>query len=286
VKKPHVVLFGMTSFTRASIPDILSDFENMPSVDDTALDEEKRKHFLRNLEAVRLFVQEPGVSLTEIQKATGVWRNELYLLLSRMVEKDIDGRIKGLRALLPYRHHKPYERTAAVHPRSVRRANNASGAYDQLIRKHPKLATWLKKVATERTTPLRPGEIRAVRKPVRDLHGQWLAACAKCGVTLSEWPFNYDDRGFRTFQEKLSMQEKASRISIDRDKSPPSAISKTAEAAKELSTSWPIALNPFDIVQFDGHKIDVRLTLRVPDPFGMETVFELHRIWILVVTIC
>ena len=38
------------------------------------------------------------------------------------------------------------------------------------------------------------------------------------------------------------------------------------------------------VVQFDGHKIDVRLTLVIPDPFGMETIIELHRIWILVVT--
>lgn len=32
---------------------------------------------------------------------------------------------------------------------------------------------------------------------------------------------------------------------------------------------------------FDGHKIDLRLTLKVIDPYGLESVVELLRIWIL-----
>lgn len=33
MKSSKTVLFGMGSFTRASIPDILADFEHMPTVD-------------------------------------------------------------------------------------------------------------------------------------------------------------------------------------------------------------------------------------------------------------
>ncbi|KWO65877.1 hypothetical protein [Burkholderia ubonensis] len=35
------------------------------------------------------------------------------------------------------------------------------------------------------------------------------------------------------------------------------------------------------MVEYDGHKIDVRLTLHIDDPFGFETLLVLHRIWIL-----
>jgi transposase InsO family protein len=35
-------------------------------------------------------------------------------------------------------------------------------------------------------------------------------------------------------------------------------------------------------VEFDGHKLDVRLTLRIDDPFGFETLLVMHRIWVLV----
>jgi hypothetical protein len=41
------------------------------------------------------------------------------------------------------------------------------------------------------------------------------------------------------------------------------------------------ATRPYEAVEFDGHKIDVRLTLRIDDPFGFETLLVLHRIWIL-----
>jgi putative transposase len=42
------------------------------------------------------------------------------------------------------------------------------------------------------------------------------------------------------------------------------------------------AVDPFDVIEFDGHKIDLRVTLRVDDPLGFETLLALHRIWILV----
>ena len=43
-----------------------------------------------------------------------------------------------------------------------------------------------------------------------------------------------------------------------------------------------VATWPYEVVEFDGHKIDLRLTLRIDDPFGFETLLVLHRIWILV----
>lgn len=36
------------------------------------------------------------------------------------------------------------------------------------------------------------------------------------------------------------------------------------------------------MVEFDGHKIDLRQTLRIDDPLGFETLLVLKRVWILV----
>lgn len=41
------------------------------------------------------------------------------------------------------------------------------------------------------------------------------------------------------------------------------------------------ATYPYDVAEFDGNKIDVRLTPRTDDPLGFETELVLHRIWIL-----
>jgi putative transposase len=281
MRTARIVVFGLSSFTRASIPDILADFENMPSVDQTALEPDDKMGFLQNLEAVRLFVLEPAVSLKAIREATGVHPNQLYLLLSRMVERDIDGRIRGQRGLIPHKHYNGYVRKMSIQPRSGLTTSSAAGAMEQLLRKYPKILKWMNKVAKERTRKLRPGEVRAVRKPVRDLHGQWLDECAREGVTPAEWPFTYDLRGFRSFQTKLSELERGLGT-VNRDPGEEPDHPPPDDAPRPAL--WPVAIRPFMMVQFDGHKIDVRITLRVPDPFGMETIYELYRIWILVVT--
>jgi putative transposase len=108
MKAARIIVFGLSSFTRASIPDILADFENMPMVDDTAMPPDVRVDFLNNLEATRLFALEPAISIKEIRERTGVHPNQLYLLLSRMVERDLDGRIRGQRALIPHKHYRAY----------------------------------------------------------------------------------------------------------------------------------------------------------------------------------
>ena len=38
-----------------------------------------------------------------------------------------------------------------------------------------------------------------------------------------------------------------------------------------------------DVVEFDGHRLDVRLKVVVRDPLGFEQAFEIERIWLLVI---
>jgi putative transposase len=40
---------------------------------------------------------------------------------------------------------------------------------------------------------------------------------------------------------------------------------------------------PFEAVEFDGHKLDIRLPIRMTDPIGLERDIELERAWLLVV---
>jgi hypothetical protein len=65
---------------------------------------------------------------------------------------------------------------------------------------YPVLRDWLERQAAERHRPLRPGELREVRKTLRRLHKQFLDRCRAAGVRLDEWPFNRDQRGYRSIQ--------------------------------------------------------------------------------------
>lgn len=60
--------------------------------------------------------------------------------------------------------------------------------------------------------------------------------------------------------------------------------------ATQISHRWndsgapirTLATAPYEVVEFDGHKIDLCLTLRIDDPLGFETLLVLKRVWILV----
>lgn len=279
---PKVMVFGTTSFSRSSIPEILADFESLPKVDESAFDDkpDAREGYKNNLEAYRLLVKEKNVTLRQIHRLTGVDPKQLYLLLKRVIMKADDGRIQGLRGLIPFKHLKEYKRTAAVKATSVLFSKNATGAMTQLLRKYPVLEKWVRKKVRERNWPLRKGEMRAVKKSVRTLHHEFLKKCTEVGVQQDDYPFNQDFQGFRSFQALVK------RITLEQTGSHPKADDEPAGIAAKPDKDfepWPVGDIPFRLVQFDGHKIDVRLTLVVEDPFGMQTVIELHRIWILVV---
>jgi putative transposase len=281
MKSPRVIVFGMASFNRASIPEILSDFDSLPKVDESVMagNPVAALAYKKNLEAFRLFVQEQNISLQEIERMTTVHRKQLYRLLDRVVSKAPDGRIQGLRGLIPYKHVKEYERTAMVPSSSVLCGSAAAGAFAQLLRRFEDIEKWLRKKVRERSRPLRDGEMREVNKSVRALHREFIIRCKSNGVQPGEYPLNQDMLGYRSFQAavlRISQEQRGShRLAGD-----------VADAAIKDSPDvkqWPVGDVPYKLVQFDGHKIDIRITLVVPDPFGLETIVEMRRIWILVV---
>lgn len=277
---PHTFIFGKAPFSRASIPEILADFELLPTVDESAFAPEVRAAYKNNLEAYRLFVVEKSVPLRQIKNLTGVDPKQLYRLLTRVLVKADDGRIQGLRGLIPFKHMKEYERCVVVKATSVLFTKNASGAMGQLLKKHPPLESWVRKNVRLRNKPLRKGEFREVKKSVRSLHQSFLKKCTEVGVQDDEYPFNQDMLGFRSFQalvKKITLEQEGSHRKAD------DQIAVVAAQPDQDYERWPVGNIPFKLVQFDGHKIDVRLTLVIEDPFGMQTVIEIARVWILVV---
>lgn len=273
-------MFGMASYTRASIPDILTDFNFLPTVDIESLTDDARIQYEANLEAYRLFVLEREVSLGEIFRRTGVHQKQLYRLLDRVVTKANDGRIQGLRGLIPGKHLKAYTRTAAVTQSSKLTTSTAAGAMQQVLTRYPQILTWLKGEAKKRNRPLQKDEFRLIKDTTKQLHGKFLGKCTDVGITQDQWPFNQDYRGYRSFArllKKLEHELKNARPNIFQ-------TSEKEANESEPPGQWPIALQPFTIVQFDGHKVDLRVTIAITDPFGMEMIVEISRIWLLVLT--
>lgn len=277
----HQFIFGKATFNRGSLPEILRDFSSLPTVDESAFvdDPNAARAYKQNLEAYRLYTTEIHVSLRDIESRTNVQAKQLYRLIERVISKAPDGRIQGLRGLIPYKHVKEYERVAVVPATSLLRGSAAAGAFTQLLKRFESVEKWLRKSVKERNRPLREGEIREVHKSIRSLHNQFLRRCKVEGLQSDEYPLNQDMLGYRAFQAAVL------RITKEQEGGHRHADDTPVDGPQDTPSfsQWPVADTAYRVVQFDGHKIDVRITLVVLDPFGMETIIEIRRIWILVV---
>ena len=280
--KSRVILWGRLPIKRSAIPESLADLGRWPTADPSALEGTQRERFRQGQEAVTLFVEEQDVPLAEIKRRTGVHPEQLYRLLNRCLTTHEDGRIYGFRGLLPHKHVKPYERTADVEACAPRARGGAAGALGRLLGRHPSLRSWLERQASARYRPLKAGEVREVRKTMRRLHKQFLDRCREEGIRLDEWPFNRDELGYRSIQAFVYACKDSKTLSAG-SRSQQDVAGDVAPSESDAVEDHPFpALLPFDAVQFDGHKLDLRLTLRFIDPFGMESIFELTRLFILV----
>lgn len=281
MRRGRTLLWGNLPIKRSAIPELLSDLSTWPTVDTSSFDESDRAKFNSAAEAVRLFVEERDVTLAEIKRLTGVHREQLYRQLSRCLSKAEDGRIQGFRALIPHRHIKDYTRSAPVGPSRPRAKGGAAGAFSATLSRFSDVKGWLDRQIRLRHKQL-GGEVRKVRMTMANLHKGLLERLKAAGVKDDEYPFNRDMQGLRSLQA----YERAKRNALGRgadDDGPetPPIDAPDPPRGGDLS-GLPQATLPFDAVQFDGHKIDGRFTLRLVDPFGMELLFELTRIWILV----
>lgn len=270
--------FGSLSFDRSSIPDELRDLSLWPAVDPTALSAEARKGYLAREKAVRGFVEAPDATIFDICKASGIGASSLYRLFQRCCEKHPDGRIYGFRALVPYARIGPYTRIQTVKAGASRGRAGRAGAFTMLLEQHPKIEALLIREARARTR--RVDSVREVRKSLKRIHKKLVEMCREEGIRANEYPLNQDYMGIRSLAAHL---RRLANESFE--------VAARVAGAEHVGTPFPPtstlradpALSPFEVVEFDGHKIDLRLTIRVPDPFGLETLLELSRIWILVV---
>ncbi len=270
------LIFGVLQFDRASIPPELADLQTWPSVDERVLKGDHGAIYLKRAEAVQLFVREPGVTLKEITNRTGIDRKSIVRLFKRCVDRHADGRIVGFRALVPFNRLKPYARTATVTAHAA--ASNSTGAFAQLLELYPPLEDWLNRAVRNRRRNTN-GQ-REVRQDLRRIHKNFLAKCRELGLTAAQYPFNRERLGVRSLAAHLKRRTNASFEAAAAD-----------AGARHIGRVWPTEVEqskkpivrPFEAVEFDGHKIDVRLTLKVIDPFGFELLYELGRIWILVI---
>ena len=118
----------------------LLQLADWPAVDDRVFDEEAKASYRLRYKAVQASAR--GDTLEQIE-ATGIHRATVLRMVARAQRPHPDGRLWGWRALQPHVRVQSYER---IKPPKVLayRAGGNSGAFHQLLLRHPSLATQLR----------------------------------------------------------------------------------------------------------------------------------------------
>jgi len=245
------------------------DLSSWPAFDASALRNPQRAIYLARRQAIELYVA--STSLATIEARTGVKRAHLYRMLDHCLVPHEDGRVFGWRALVPYTRVTPYQRISLVRPTAD--GFGAAGAFDELLQRHPAIAEWIsqqvraKRVNLDQTSTSEGLLVRL--RGLKHLHADFLRRCREAGLTAADYPFSAQRMGIRSLSkvvraECLRTFGRAARLAgASHLKGMPGGVSA------------PAARQAFDIVEFDGHRLDVRLKVVVRDPLGFEQQFEI-----------
>ena len=257
------------------IPPDLLDLCAWPTVDPNAVQGQRRIDLLNRIEAVRLYAT--GTPLLDIETATGVPRMQLYRLTKRCIEPDVDGRIRGFRALIPFAKSKKYVRTADVKPTTRARPSGSSGAMTALLQRHESLMALLRYQISKREVYI---GARGQLCGLQSVHSKFLSACRELELTSMDYPLSQERHGIRSLAKAIRAL----------------ATQNFADAARlagseRVGPAWSghakntltIARKPFEIVEFDGHKIDIRLHVHFEDEAGLIEDIFIDRVWLLVI---
>lgn len=249
------------------------DLSTWPGVDVTALKTDARRRYRQRAAAIEQYRR--GSSLGEIRKRTAIDRRGLYRMIDRALLTHPDGRIWGFRALVPGLHTKAYERRKPA--KGVGRG--LAGAFTQLLDRHEELEKFVRELIRSRRVLLTQRGDRFYLQSLRSAHDQFKKACRALGLTARDYPLNHDEGGRRSFRTALRQRMldgfvQANRSSGDEGVKPAAALA--------FAPSRPVT-DPFDTVEFDAYKLDLRLKILDQDPFGDPQVLEIERVCLLAV---
>ncbi|WP_224082783.1 transposase family protein [Cupriavidus laharis] len=263
------------------------DLASWPEVAYTELDTVQQRAFERRRQALVRYAE--GDSLRQIEKATGVNRRELYRWLERAMAPHSDGRPYGFRALGRYMRIAEYARVSSVNFGGERGNSGGAGALSQLFERYPPLSDWLRLQVKRRRRGLleqvnTDGRLQTRLRGLQAIHDEFLRQCRAVGLKATDYPFNTAGRAIRSLSGFLKSEMLRSFGLAARAAG---ATHLKGLPHREAGEGSPAATRPYQIVEFDGHRLDLRLKVVARDPLGFEHEFEIERVWLLaIIDVC
>jgi putative transposase len=248
---------GAGLMRRSEVPEALADPRTWPGVDVAALSDERRDNFERRERAIYAYLG--GSSLASVERETGIHRASVMRLVARCLAPHADGRIQGLRALIPHSRAGQYTRRSPARRRATR--GGLSGALGQLFDRFPELPRIIEReIAGDRLGMTKNGRLFGLR----DVQSKLLATLREAGLKSDEYPLNYDEMGYRALS-----------VWVHRRLEQRVPLRQVGSAAG----AWDATSRPYSVVELDGHKLDLRVRVRYIDNTGVSVDIESERLW-------
>jgi len=250
-----------TRFTRKTLPSQFRDHTQWPAVDLDALDTLTREHVEQRQKALRGYLD--GLKLLDILQDTGVRATEILRDLNRCTRLDIDGRIYGWRAQLPWKHTSGYSRTA---PPQAKQGGQA-GTIGQFLCANRDIEQSLKEFVLKRKGR---SALLSSRYSHRDSYAHLRRLCLEVGITANQYPFNTKDggkRAIRRYCRELLLSDFAVHADV--------LGGPTARMRTRIGQGRGPRLKsemPFDIVCLDAHKLDFIGCIDIPRGHRVDVI--------------
>lgn len=257
------------------------DTSTWSTVDPHALSAAGQKTFTARRQAIELYAA--GKTVRDIENQTGINSKQLYQLIDRCLTPSADGQLLGFRGLLKYRRIRAYTRVAKLAPRYPGAGHGFAGAFALLLERYPALLEWLALKIRKHAVILQQisteGKLRTRLQGLGHLHAGFIQQCRTVGITAADYPLNTDRMGIRALSEYVT----AAMLNNFGVAARTAGASRLKGFPRPENSAMIAAVRPYQIVEFDGHRLDVRLKIVVRDPLGFAQEFEIERIWLLVI---
>ncbi|EPR10215.1 DDE-type integrase/transposase/recombinase [Ruminiclostridium papyrosolvens] len=231
--------------------------DNWDKVLTTKMTDDERFIFENKKKAVDMYIDGYGIKI--ITEETGVNRTRIKRLVERCIKSDENGIMYGYNALLMWKNTQKFngnfKKLLSQYP-SLQKyiVGNYFGDYDYTLEKNMNLKT---------------------------LHKKFLSECTRLGLMEYEYPFNTTNRGYISLIKYIKQlkNENPNKTIKRENKNVIQKFYSTGYGKKYNSD--PIA--PYQVVQIDGHKIDMLYSVEVEDKEGNIVRMPATRVWLIAI---
>lgn len=221
------------------------------------MDEDVKSKYLQRKKAVDLYID--GMSPSKVSEQTGISSGEVIRLVHRCSDLNKSGNMAGYKALLPNN-----------------RTSDILGKFNKLFLEYPTLESFvLGNYFGDKHYTLEHN------MNIRSLHTKFREECIRLGIQDYEYPLCLKDNGYDALYRYLKRKEKEmQQLAIKR-------ATKTSQqhfAITSYGESYNInPIAPYNIVQLDGHKIDMIYSVEVENEHGEVIRMPATRAWLITV---